>query len=325
MTRLRAAAWAAFLAAALLAMPAAAQPRYPERNVRIVVAFAPGGATDLLGRILADGLSRRLNRSFVVDNRPGASGNVGTASVAQAEPDGYTLLLGTIATQSVNNHLYVNPGYNAATDFAPISLVASLPNLIVVSNAVPARTLQELIAHARANPGRLNYGSTGVGGSPHLIVELMKIRYGLQIVHVPYRGSAPIQTALISNEVQLAADNMSTALPHVRAGSTRALAVTGGQRSAAAPDVPTVVEAGAPDLLVTAWFGLVAPARTAEPIVELLSREVAQILAEPAVRERLGHLGATPHGSTPAEFASHISAERARWAEVIRAAGIRPE
>ncbi len=318
---------AAFAAIAGLPLqdPAVAQPRYPERPVRIVVGYPPGGATDLLARIAASGLSARLGQTFVVENRPGASGNIGAVQAARAEPDGYTLLMGQIGTNALSNLLFTNPGFDAAADFVGVSLVAELPNIVEVANRLPVRTLAELIAYSRANPGRLSYGSTGTASSTFLFMELMKLRYRLDIVHIPYRGSAPLQTALIAGEVEMADDNITTALPHVRSGAVRGLAVTSAERSVAVPELPSVVEAGAPDLVVTSWFGLVAPARTPRPIVERLSREVQETMREPEVRQRLANLGAAPVGGTPEQFEALMRAERARWGEVIRAAGVRPE
>jgi len=305
--------------------PAAAQARYPDKPVRIVVPFAPGGVTDLLGRIVATGLSEKLGKTFIVDNRAGASGNVGAALVAQAESDGYTLLLGTIATQSVNGHLVSKPGFNAATDFVPITQVVEFPNVIGVTKGLPVNTLPELIAYAKANPGKLNYGSTGNGGSLHLVMEIMKLRQGLNIVHVPYKGSGLIQPALIAGEIQVAADNISSTLPFIEQGAIRGLAVTSAQRSPAAPNIPTVVEMGYPDLVMTSWLGLLAPAKTPPAVVSLLNARVTEILRDPATVKRLQALGATPTPTTSEQFGEHIRAERAKWGEVLRAAGIKPE
>jgi len=302
-----------------------AESHFPTKPVRLIVPFAPGGVTDLTARVIAEGLTERLKQPVVVENRAGASGNIGVAMAAQAAPDGYTLVLGTIATQSVNSFLFKNTGFNAEKDFVAVSQVAAFPNVIAVTNNLPVHTLQELIAYARANPGKLNYGSTGPGSSMYLVMEAMKLRYGLDIVHVPYRGSSLIQTALIAGEIQVTADNLSTALPYVQSKQTRALAVTSAERSTAAPDIPTVAEAGSPELGMTSWLGMLAPAKTPAPIVDLLSTNLRAILTNSAAAEKLTRLGATPTGSTPAEFDAFIRAERAKWGKVLQAANVKPE
>lgn len=302
-----------------------AQSRYPDRPVRIIVGYPPGGGADFLARVAAQGLTQRLGQSFVVDNRAGASGNIGATMAARAEPDGYTLLMGQIGSNALSNALYVNPGFNAATDFKAISLVAELPNVVLVPNRSPVQSFADLISYARANPGRLTYGSAGTASTIFMFMELLKARYGLNITHVQYRGSAPMQTALIAGEVDMTNDNITTAMPQVQAGTVRALAVTSARRSEVLPDVPSVVEAGFPDLVVTSWFGLVAPTRTPPGIIEMVSRGVQETLREPEVIARLRQLGAVPVGSTPEEYEALMARERTRWAEVIRVAGVRPE
>ena len=295
---------------------------YPERPIRIVVAYTPAGATDILARTIGQKLTEAWGQPVIIDNRPGANGNIGTEYAAKATPDGYTLLMVTAGTHGINPSLYRKLGFDAVKDFAPVSLVAMVPNIFVVNNAVPAKDLKEFIAYAKANPGKLNYGSPGNGSTAHLSMELFKSMTGIQMVHIPYKGSAGVLADLIGGQIVATMDNMPPYVPQVKAGKIRALAVSPTRRSPAVPDVPTVAEAGVPGYDSGAWFGLVAPAHTPKDIVNKLSRETARILKLPDVSARLSELGAEPVGGTPEQFAAHIKAEIAKWAKVIKDANV---
>jgi tripartite-type tricarboxylate transporter receptor subunit TctC len=258
----------------------------------------------------------------IIDNRPGANGNIGTEYAAKATPDGYTLLMVTAGTHGINPGLYRKLGFDAVKDFAPVSLVAMVPNVFVVNNAVPSKDLKEFIAYAKANQGKLNYGSPGNGSTAHLSMELFKSMTGIQMVHVPYKGSAGVLADLIGGQIVVTMDNMPPYVPQVKAGKIRALAVSPARRSPALPDVPTVAEAGVPGYDSGAWFGLVAPANTPKDLVAKLSREIARILKLPDVSARLADLGAESVGGTPEQFSAHIKAEIAKWAKVIRDANV---
>ena len=305
-------------AAAALAQPAA----YPTKPIRIVVAYTPAGATDILARTIGQKLTEAWGQAVIIDNRPGANGNIGTEYAAKATPDGYTLLIVTAGTHGINPGLYRKLGFDAVKDFAPVSLVAMVPNVFVVNNAVPSKDLKEFIAYAKANQGKLNYGSPGNGSTAHLSMELFKSMTGIQMVHVPYKGSAGVLADLIGGQIVVTMDNMPPYVPQVKAGKIRALAVSPARRSPALPDVPTVAEAGVPGYDSGAWFGLVAPANTPKDLVAKLSRETARILKLPDVSARLADLGAESVGGTPEQFSAHIKAEIAKWAKVIRDANV---
>jgi len=310
---------------ALLAstMAAIAQPTaYPTKPIRIVVAYTPAGATDILARTIGQKLTEAWGQAVIIDNRPGANGNIGTEYAAKATPDGYTLLMVTAGTHGINPGLYRKLGFDAVKDFAPVSLVAMVPNVFVVNNGVPSKDLKEFIAYAKANQGKLNYGSPGNGSTAHLSMELFKSMTGIQMVHVPYKGSAGVLADLIGGQIVVTMDNMPPYVPQVKAGKIRALAVSPARRSPALPDVPTVAEAGVPGYDSGAWFGLVAPANTPKDRVAKLSRETARILKLPDVSARLADLGAEAVGSTPEQFSAHIKAEIAKWAKVIRDANV---
>jgi len=310
---------------ALLAstMAAIAQPAaYPTKPIRIVVAYTPAGATDILARTIGQKLTEAWGQAVIIDNRPGANGNIGTEYAAKATPDGYTLLMVTAGTHGINPGLYRKLGFDAVKDFAPVSLVAMVPNVFVVNNGVPSKDLKEFIAYAKANQGKLNYGSPGNGSTAHLSMELFKSMTGIQMVHVPYKGSAGVLADLIGGQIVVTMDNMPPYVPQVKAGKIRALAVSPARRSPALPDVPTVAEAGVPGYDSGAWFGLVAPANTPKDLVAKLSRETARILKLPDVSARLADLGAESVGGTPEQFSAHIKAEIAKWAKVIRDANV---
>jgi len=311
------------IVALLASTTAIAQPAaYPTKPIRIVVAYTPAGATDILARTIGQKLNEAWGQAVIIDNRPGANGNIGTEYAAKATPDGYTLLMVTAGTHGINPGLYRKLGFDAVKDFAPVSLVAMVPNVFVVNNGVPAKDLKEFIAYAKANQGKLNYGSPGNGSTAHLSMELFKSMTGIQMVHVPYKGSAGVLADLIGGQIVVTMDNMPPYVPQVKAGKIRALAVSPARRSPALPDVPTVAEAGVPGYDSGAWFGLVAPANTPKDLVAKLSREIARILKLPDVSARLADLGAEAVGSTPEQFSAHIKAEIAKWAKVIRDANV---
>jgi tripartite-type tricarboxylate transporter receptor subunit TctC len=305
----------------VLFAPAHAQDGWPAKQVTVVVPFTAGGTTDMFGRIFAQGMQAKTGIPFVVDNRGGAGGNIGAAAVARAPKDGYTLLVGTVSTHAINPLIYKNLSFDAARDFQPVSLIARLPNILVVNPNLPAKTVPELIAHLKANPGKLSYGSSGVGTSTHLAAELFQMKTGTTMTHVPYRSSGDVMNALVGNHVDLAFDNITLAWPQVRSGNIRALGVTSLERSATAPDVPTVADT-LPGFDATSWHGVFAPAGTPKPIVDRLSQEVKRIFEAPDVQKTLADIGAVASPMTPEQFAAFIAAERTKWQEVVKAAGV---
>ncbi len=310
------------VAALVLAPVAGAQaPAYPAKPIRLVVPFPPGGATDILARAVAQKLTEAWGQQVLVDNRPGAGGNIGSELVAKAAPDGYTLEMGTVGTHAINASLYAKMPYDHVKDFVPVILVAGVPNVLVVHPSVPVNTVAELIAYAKANPGKLNFASSGSGTSIHLSGELFKVMAGVQMTHVPYKGSAPAMQDLLGGQVQLMFDNLPPSLPQIKAGKLRALAVTSATRAPALPDTPTVAEAGLPGFEASSWFGILAPAGTPPAIVAKLNAEIARWLATPEAKEKMLALGANAVGGTPEDFARHIAAETAKWAKVVRDSG----
>ena len=316
------------LALLLGAITAGAQTTaaWPTKTVRIVVPFTPGGTTDILARSLAPELGKAFGQTFIVENRPGAGGNTGADTVAKSAPDGYTLLMGTVGTQAINPSLYPKMPYDAAKDFAPITLMAGVPNVLVMNPAKAAargiRDVPTLIAYAKAHPGVLNMASSGNGTSIHLSGELFKTTTGTFMVHFPYRGSGPALLDLVGGTMDLMFDNLPSALPQIKSGRLVALAVTSSERSAALPDVPTVAAAGPlKGFEASSWFGLLAPAGTPPEIVNRIQQETAKALATPALKERLLAQGAVPSGMTPAEFGRYIAAETTKWAQVVKASG----
>jgi tripartite-type tricarboxylate transporter receptor subunit TctC len=311
-----------FVVAASTFAMASSYAAYPEKPIRIVVAYTPAGATDILARTVGQKLNEVWGQPVIIDNRPGANGNIGTEYAAKATPDGYTILMVTAGTHGINPSLYRKLGFDAVKDFEAVSLVAMVPNIFVVNNSLPAKDVREFIAYAKANPGKLNYGSPGNGSTAHLSMELFKSMTGIQMVHIPYKGSAGVLADLIGGQIVATMDNMPPYLPQVKAGKIRALAVSPAKRSAAAPDIPTVAESGVPGYDSGAWFGLVAPVHTPKDVVNKLSRETARILQLADVRARLTDLGAEPVGGTPEQFAAHIKSEIAKWAKVIKEANV---
>src|SRR5882724_2212355 len=312
------------LAALAVAAPAHAQG-YPAKPVRMIVAYPPGGGTDIVGRMLAQKLGESLGQSVVVENRGGASGNIGTELAARAVPDGYTVLMGNVAPNAINVSLFRTLPFDPIADFAPVSLVASTPNILVVHPSTAARTVGEVIALAKSRPGALNFASAGVGSSSHLAGELFRVLAGADIVHVPYKGAGPALVDVLSGQVQLYFATMPAAMPHVRSGKLVPVAVTSARRSQALPGLPTIAESGVSGYEASTWYGLLAPARTPGAAVARLHEGVVKILADAAVREKLADQGFEPVGDSPGEFAAYIKSEIAKWGKVIRDAGIRPE
>jgi tripartite-type tricarboxylate transporter receptor subunit TctC len=312
--------------AALCAMTGAvhAADTYPSRPIRMIVAYPPGGGTDQVGRVMADQLTATLGQNVVVDNRGGATGNIGTELAARAVPDGYTLLMGNVAPNAVNVSLFKKLGFDPVKDFAPVSLVAITPNILVAHPSIPVKTIKELIAYAKAKPGTLNFPSAGVGSSSHLAGELLKSLAGISMVHVPFKGGGPALIAVIAGEVQIMFATMPAAMPHVKSGKVKPVAVTTGKRSQAMPELPTIAESGVKGYDASTWYGLLAPARTPQAIITRLHGDTVKILAGPT-RQRLEVQGFEPEGGTPAEFTAYIKSEIIKWAKVIKDAGIPAE
>ncbi|WP_398491375.1 Bug family tripartite tricarboxylate transporter substrate binding protein [Variovorax sp.] len=314
---------AAALPLALAMGPAAAQQDYPNKPIRLIVPFTPGGVTDTGARVVADKLGARLGQSVVVDNRPGASGNIGTQMVATAAPDGYTLLLGFDGTLVINPHVYAKVPFDTLKDFAPVSKIGDAVLIIVVHPSVPAKTLSELVAYSKTNPGGVSYGSAGTGSTPHLAGELLKARTGADFVHVPYKGGGQSMTDVVGGSLPMLYTAVAGAYPFVQKGQIRPIAVSSAQRLASLPDVPTVAESGVPGFESSSWIGILAPAKTPQPIVERLQRELHAVVQSPEVRERLASLGISALGNTPAEFGQQIRADLAKYDQIVKAAKVR--
>src|SRR5690242_6240739 len=294
---------------------------YPTKPIRLVVPFPPGGTTDILARAVAQKLSETWNQQVIVDNRPGAGGNIGADLVAKAPPDGYTLVMGTVGTHAINPNLYSKMPYDHVKDFSPVILVAGVPNVLVVNPSLPVHSVKELIDYAKANPGKLNFASSGNGTSIHLSGELFKTMAGVQMTHVPYKGSAPALADLMGGQVQLMFDNLPSSLGLIKGGKLRAIAVTSTTRAAALPDVPTIAESGLPGFEASSWFGVLAPAGTPDDIVAKLNGTIAAWLATPDAKEKLLAQGTIAAGGSPEDFAQHIDRETAKWAKVVKASG----
>ena len=311
--------------AAVTAGTAAAADRYPLRPIRAIVPFAPGGATDIMARLISARLSERLDQQVVVDNRGGGGGNIAATMAARAVPDGHTIFFGTISTLATNVSTYRKLPYDPQRDFAPVTMTAISPMFLVSHPSIPAKTYAELVALAKAKPGHLNYASSGTGGASHLMMELFMSQTGLKFVHIPYKGAGPALTDLMAGQVQVALQQPPAAIPYLGTGKLRAYAVTAKRRVATAADVPTTAEVGLPQFDVASWQGLVVPRGTPQAIVALLHAEVGRILATREVQERLIAEGSAPGGLTPDAFAEHIRREIARWADVVRVSGFTPE
>lgn len=308
------------LAIFTMALPAHAQA-WPAKPIRLVVPYSAGGTADLLGRSIARKLGESLGQQVIIENRTGAGGGIGADLVAKSKSDGYTLLMGTIATHAINPNLYPDNPYDPVKDFAPVLLVATMPNLLVVNPAVPAKNVRELIALAKAKPGELAFASAGSGTTQHLSGELFKKMAGVDMLHIPYKGNAPAVADLVGGQVQVMFDNIPISLQQVRAGKLRALAVTGPKRSPVLPDIPTIAEAALPGYSVTSWFALFAPAGTPAEIVATLNKEAHKALGDKTVHQQLVDQGIEPAGGTPEQLAAHIRAELSRWKKIVAESG----
>lgn len=315
---------AALLAIVSFAAIAQDAGNYPSAPVRIIVPFQAGGLTDILARAIAQHATQRLGQQFVVENKAGASGNIGAEYVAKSKPDGYTILMGSIGTNAVNVHLFQRMPYDTLKDFSPIGLVASGTLMLVANPSVPVTDMKTLLEYARANPGKLSYASGGAGASQHLAGELLKNMTKVNILHVPYKGVAQGVTDVVAGQVDMTFD-LATVAPHIRAGKLRPIAVANGKRSSAFPEVPTIAEAGVPGYEASAWYGLFAPAGTPPAVIAKLNAEMVDALNDPELRKRLHTLGAEPAGSSPDELARMVRSEYEKWGRVVREAGIRIE
>src|SRR5712672_512313 len=295
---------------------------YPVRAVRVIVPFAPGGGTDIVARILSQHLSQRLGQSFVIDNRPAGSGIVGADLVAKSAPDGYTLLF-AFSSLSSSARLFSQLPYDPVRDFAPVALATTSPLLAVAPLSLPAKDIREFVAYARANDGKLNYGSSGPGSSPHLATELLLSMAGIQMTHIPYKGIAPAITAQLANEVQMSLTPIAVGMPHAKAGKLRALASGGLKRSVAIPDVPTIDESGLPGFEVIGWWGMLAPSKTPRPVVNLLNREVRAALDNAEVKRSLADQGMDPAGGTPEQFGALIKSDMDKWGDIGKRLGVK--
>jgi tripartite-type tricarboxylate transporter receptor subunit TctC len=306
------------------ALPAGAQ-NYPVKPIRLIVPFPPGGGNDIMARTVGQKLTEATGQQVVIDNRGGAGGNIGAETAAHAVPDGYTLFLGGVGSHGTNPGLQARLPYDPVKDFAPITLIAAAPLLVVAHPSLPAKNIGELVQYAKARPGQLNFASSGTGSIAHLAAEMLNAMAKIRITHVPYKGTSPALVDLLGGQVQLMMNSAVSMIPQVRGGKLRALAVTGARRLTALPELPTVAESGVPGYEAASWYGMLAPAKTARPIIDKLNREIVAIVRLPELRDRLIADGAEPAGNTPDEFAAYIKRELARWSAVIKSAGIRPE
>jgi tripartite-type tricarboxylate transporter receptor subunit TctC len=320
--QLRCAMTAAILSCAAFAAPALAAGTYPSQTISIVVPFPPGGTTDVIARVLAEKLSPILKQSVIVENRQGAGGNVGAAYVARAKPDGYTLLVSSAGPLSINQQLYAQSGYDPIKDFAPVSMLASVPIMLVSNVKAPFRTVPELIAYAKQHPGKIAYGSQGSGTTSHLTMELLKLDAGIDLQHIPYRGSAPAATDLIGGQIQVMFDNSPTTYPQVKAGTMHPLGVAAAHRLPSMPGIPAIAET-VPGFESDAWFGLVAPAHTPPEVVNKLNAAVRQVLAEPAVIAKFKDVGVDLVSDSPQEFQRFIQSEMEKWGKIIKATNLK--
>lgn len=314
----------ALVVAGLAGSPAASQSAYPERPIRVIVPFAAGSASDIVGRIILEKMADDLGHRFVVENQAGASGNLGTAAVARAEPDGYTILISASGPLAVNQALFPNIGYDPLTDFEPIALIATLPNVIVVNAAQPIRSVADLIAAAKKDPGRLNYGSIGNGSSQHLAAAYFEQVTGTRMTHVPYRVTGQLVSDLVGGQIQVSFQLIPNVLGQIQGGQLRTLAITANRRSEVLPQVPTAAEVGLTGYEAYGWFAMLAPKATPAPLIARLHAAYSRAMADPATRRRIVEVGAEPATSTPEELRAFMQAEARKWGEIIRANGIKP-
>jgi tripartite-type tricarboxylate transporter receptor subunit TctC len=305
--------------------PAQAQDNYPNKPIKVVVPFPAGGATDILTRAITEKLAVRIGQSVIIENKPGAGANIGAATVAKAAPDGYTILMGSIGSHSISVTYHKDPGYNFKKDLMPISSAGSLSNIVVIGNEVPAKNLKELVAYAKANPGKLTCGSSGTGGLIHLTCEMFKIAAGIDVLHVPYKGTSLLMPDLISGRVTMALDTLPPYMPMLKEGKVRALAITTAKRSSLMPDLPTVAESGYPGFESVAVYGFFAPAGTPAAIIKKLNADINAVLLDPELKDKLLKVGIEVEGSTPEALAAFVDKEIAKWAAVIKAGNIKPE
>ena len=307
----------------LFHMDVNAQVAYPDRPIKLVVPYPPGGTTDLLARTLAPRLSEKLGQPILIENRAGAGGVIGSQVVAKSPADGYTLVFGSIASHGILPAIQMPPPYDPLKDFVPVSLVAITPNVLLANTSAPAKNVAELIALAKSQPGKLNFGSTSLGGSPHMSGELLKSQAKIQMVHVPYKGGAPMLVDLMGGQIHYAFDNLPSSIQHIRSGKVKALAVTTAKRWPHAPEIPTMAEAGLAGYESSAWFGLLAPGNTPKVIVELLNKHVSAILKQPEVEKIYLEQGAMPVGNSPEDFGRFIGAEMQKWKTVVSDTGVK--
>lgn len=318
----------AAIALTAILVPGLAYPQanvYPSKPVRLVVPFAPGGSSEIIARTVAQRLSENTGQQFFVDNRPGGAGNIAMLDVARAEPDGYTLMLGHVGTLAMNPAMFAKLPYDANRDFAPVSLIAIVPNIFVVNAGVPAKDLKEFVALAQAKPGAMNYGTAGNGSAGHLAFEYLKMVTGIDVTHVPYKGTGPMLTDLLGGQTQATSAGVPPLLPHVKSGKLRVIAVGTPQRVSSLPDIKTVAEQGYPGFETSQWYGIIVPAKTPDAVIRKLAAEIAKAVKSPEVQSRFAEDGTIGVGGTPAEFAEFIRKEQSRWGEVVRKSGVKAE
>ena len=321
----RALGWVVMAVGLFVGFDASAQEAWPSKPIRLVVPFTPGGVTDTSGRLIAEHLGKRLGQQVVIDNKPGASGNIGTSLVAQSAPDGYTLVLGFDGTMVINPHVFAKVPFDTLKDFAPVGKIGDAVLILVSNPGVPARTLQDVIALSKSQPGGLSYGTSGTGGTPHIAGELLAQRTGAQLTHVPYKGGGQAMTDVLGGSIPLVYTAVAGAHGHVKSGKLRAIAVSSAQRTPALPDVPTFIEGGVPDFVVNSWVGLLAPAKTPALVVQRLNTELNAVLNDPVVKDKLQTLGIDASPGTSEQFAEQLKRDLSRYGQVVKAANIRLE